>query len=320
MTGQKTFIDWFRFRTKSDVQHIFTTLQPCFTAGIDCLVLGPQESGKDGWTLRRTLHFADEYIGAIDYGGHSQRGWARVDINGSGSKWLIPEQAANLIDVLHDAEIKRLDIALDVFDGSVTKDIAFSQHALGGFDRGGRRPSKELYDKYESGFTFYVGSRSSSRYLRIYCKGAELLKNCKAADLALIRSNPGIEICWDGVNKSTIDKYVRLEVEFKPKDGFIVPWTALTHRDAFFAGVGPYLASMVDSSPVLIRGMPSALTAQLSMYAQMEHARIAFGKVLRTRLMQIGETDENKIKIFDEIASSEPSHRLVALGILSIPE
>lgn len=320
MTGQKTFIDWFRFRTKSDCQAIFVALQSCFTAGIDCLVLGPQESGKDGWTLRRTLNFADEYIGAIDYGGDSQRGWARVDINGSGSKWLIPEKAANLIDVLHEPEIKRLDIALDTFDGSVSKEIAFSQHASGGFDRGGRRPGKEIYDKYESGFTFYVGSRSSSRYIRIYCKGAELLKNCKAADLAFIRSNPDIEICWDGVHKSTIDKYVRLEVEFKPKDGFIVPWTALTQRDSFFAGVGPYLASMVDASPVRIQGMPSALTAQLSMYASMEHARIGYGKVIKTRLMQLGDTLENRLKIFDELVSDEPSPRLVALGILSIPE
>ena len=320
MTGQKTFVDWFRFRTKSDYQQIFDALKPCFTAGFDCLVLGHQEAGKDGWQLRRSLRFADEYIGAIDYGGDSQRGWLRVDINGSGSKWLIPDRAALLVDVLDDAEIKRLDIALDVFDGSVTKETALFQHASGGFDRGGRRPSKEMYDKYESGFTFYVGSRSSSRYIRIYCKGAELLKNCKAADLAFIRSNPNLEISWDDFHKSTIDQYVRLEVEFKPKDGFIVPWTALTQSDAFFAGVGPYLASMVDSSPVRIQSMPSALAAQLSMYASMEHARIGYGKVIRTRLMQIGDTVENRLKIFDELVSDEPSQRLVALGILSIPE
>lgn len=320
MTGQKTFIDWFRFRTKSTYQEIFEALKPCFQAGIDCLVIGPQESGKDGWTLRRNLYFADEYIGAIDYGGDSQRGWVRVDINGSGAKWLIVEKAALLIDVLSEAEIKRLDIALDTFDGSVSKEVALSQHELGGFDRGGRRPSKEMRDRYENGFTFYVGSRTSSRYIRIYCKGAELLKNCKAADLAFIKSHPDLEISWDGVNKSTIDKYVRLEAEFKPKDGFIVPWTALTQSDAFFAGVGPYFASMVDSSPVRLFGLPSVLVPELSMWASMQHARIAYGKVFRARLMQIGDTLEGRAQLASEFLGDEPCPRLVSLGLLSIPE
>jgi len=80
MTGQKTFIDWFKFRTQSHPLEVFEALKSCFIAGLDCLVLCPEEGGKDGWKTRRQLRFADERIGAIDYGGDSQRGWVRVDM------------------------------------------------------------------------------------------------------------------------------------------------------------------------------------------------------------------------------------------------
>lgn len=266
------------------------------------------------------MRFADERIGAIDYGGDSQRGWVRVDISGSGCKWLIPEQAAKLVDVLKEADIRRLDIALDVFDGSVSREVALAQHESGGFDRGGRRPKVAEFNGHGDGFTVYIGKRESSRFVRVYGKGHEILKDCKAADLAIIRSNPMAQWTWDCGNKSTVDNYVRLEAEFKAVDSFVVPWTAITDRDLFFAGIGPYFQSMVDAAPVRLQSMPSALLPQLSMYSVLEHCRIAYGKAIKTRLMQIGDTDENRLKLLNELVSEHPSERLVSLGILSIPE
>jgi len=320
MTGQKTFIDWFKFRTQSHPLEVFEALKSCFIAGLDCLVLCPEEGGKDGWKTRRQLRFADERIGAIDYGGDSQRGWVRVDISGAGCKWLIPEQAYKLIELLKDADIRRLDIALDVFDGSVSREVALDQHASGGFDRGGRRPKVAEFNGHGEGFTVYVGRRQSSRFVRIYGKGHEILKDCKAADLAIIRNHPMAQWTWDCGNKSTIDNYVRLEAEFKAVDAFIVPWTALIDRDTYFAGIGPYFQAMVEVAPVRLQSMPAFLAPQLTMHSVLEHCRIAYGKALKTRLMQVGDTVENRLILLNELVSDQPSERLVSLGILSIPE
>jgi len=326
MTPQKTFVDWLRFRTKTNYLDVFESLKDCFTAGHDCLLLGDSELGRDGWTFKRSLSFADERIGWIDYGGESQREWVRVDIFGDGCKWINDwHRVASFVDQLQEAELRRVDLALDTFDGSVTYDGVVSQWESGGFDRGGRRPGDKrvISSDRTEGWTFYVGRRASSRFIRVYCKGWEILAKSKAKRLPFA-TKEDTKFRWhdlDDSTWSTADQYVRIEAEFKPADGYVIPWTILTNqRDSLFAGLGDFPASKVQSAPLRLHAMPSAFLPKLSMHAVIQHAKISYGKGLLTYLMHLGLTDENKLKVMNELISEQPSDRLVSLGILSIPE
>lgn len=322
MQPQKTFIDWLKFRTKTDHYKILEALKPNFYAGEE-LRLGAQEQGRDGWTYRRSFYLVDERIGSVDYGGESQRDWVRVDLSGSACRWVKDWYGMSLlVDQLDSAELRRVDIALDVFDGSVNIDSVLREHKAGGFDRGGRRPKERriLSEDQSEGWTVYIGSRDSSRFVRVYGKGWELLD--KTGAMGMVRTIPGWRdavFSWDNGEKSKAGDYVRMEAEFKPSDGFVLPWTMLTTPDQFFAGIGSYFASQVDSRPLLIQSMPSQLFAKLSNESAMYYATMQVGSLLALQLQKRGDTDANRLQIFRELLGDKtPTERLVEAGVLML--
>ena len=54
----------------------------------DCLSIGPDLPGKDGWKIRRNLVIEDLLVATMDYGGDLQRGWLRFEMTGKGCEWV----------------------------------------------------------------------------------------------------------------------------------------------------------------------------------------------------------------------------------------
>ena len=317
----KTGIDYLKFRCLNTHFEVLEAIRPCFYGQGELLTLGDEMPGRDGWKIRRSLMLADLVIAWIDYGGDSQRGWLRFDVSGKGCEWVEDWNAlAGLRTVLKGAELRRVDVRLDVFDGSVSHDKVLAAYEAGEFKResGGRNPKMKKVETSSpiDGRTVYVGARTSARYIRCYEKGWEMVNK---AGFPEGWKKPDMLIDFgQGHGFTKVADYYRVEVEFKAVDDVVVPWTILVDPDAYFAGASSFCQKLVDVSPRRAQAVPNALMPKAALAASMEHCRIAYGGLLRTLLMMYGDTPEMKAKLFDELAGNKPSDRLVREGVLTI--
>lgn len=317
----KTGIDYLKFRCQNTHFQVLEAIRPHFYGEGELLSLGDELPGRDGWKIRRALMLADLQIAWIDYGGDSQRGWLRFDMAGKGCEWVEDWKGLEgLRTALTSAELRRVDVKLDFFDGSVTHDKILEAYQAGAFKRenGGRNPimKKVETSRVIDGRTVYIGARTSARYIRCYEKGWELVNKAgfpegwKKPDMQLDFKN--------GLGYINVADYYRVEVEFKAVDDVVVPWTILGDPDAYFAGAATFCQSLVDASPRRPQAVPTDLMPKATLAANMEHCRMAYGGLFRTLLMMYGDTPEVKAKLFDELSGNKPSERLVREGVLTV--
>lgn len=319
---RKTGIDYLCFRAKNDPFKVLEAVRPFFTAG-HLMELGPTEKGKDGWTYRRPVTISDITIAYVDYGGESQRDWLRFDMSGKGCEWVEDWQGfSRLYDVLPTAQIKRVDVKLDTFDGSITHERVLAAYADLQFKlkTGGRNPKMKKIegDSVCDGKTVCIGSRKSSpRFIRCYEKGWETLQ--KIGFPEQYKKPDMVADFEDGNGALRVADRYRVEVEFKAVDDAVVPWSILVDSDAYFAGAAPFCASLVDAAPRRAApAFPSEFLPKASLAMSMEHCRKAYGGLLRTLLMMYGDTPEVRARLFKELAGSAPSERLIRDGVLTI--
>lgn len=321
---KKTFIDYLRFRFKSSPFDALEAVRPAFGfSSSDLVELGGSEKGKDGWQQRRPIILAgDEVIGWVDYGGDSQRGWSRWDMSGAGCSWIGSEGWRHLVDSLPaiGAELRRVDVAIDVFDGQVGHDDVLAAYDAGRFKRPhvGRSPKLKKVETScpTDGRTIYIGSRESARFIRCYEKGWELLSKAKVPEWAKLKADGFF--FRDGVASDPRD-YYRLEVELKAVDDVVIPWRILVDPDAFFAGAAPWFENLVDAAPIRTQGPPSCFYPRQTLESSMQHCASAYGGLLRSLLELYGDSIETKAMLFDALCSQNPSDRLVKAGCLSLP-
>jgi DNA relaxase NicK len=308
----KTTVDWLKFRTIKSPFEILSAVAPAFGSTADLLTLGEPGKGRDGWLHRRALILAGEQtLAQIDYGGESQRGWSRFDMSGAGCEWVQDwhTMATGLQSI--GAELRRVDLALTIHDGSVTHDRVVQAHANGMFSSGGRTPKSRMITGSDprDGRTFYAGSRDGAKYVRCYEKGFELL-----AKLGMPENlkQTTTQISYTGVGMVNVEDLYRVEVEFKDVDK-VLPFTMLTDRDSYFAGANPFCASLLPSAPERkVMGLPD-FNAKAALAVQIEHCRRAYGKIIRAAIMAHGEEEALRM-----ISADEPSRRLVEAGALTI--
>lgn len=322
---RKTKIDYVRFRTQSGFVETFRAIKSAFYGGCELLELGPEIQGKDGWTSRRQIFLAgDTPIAAMDYGGESQRGWLRFDMSGKGCEWVEDWDAlAGLRTVLDAAELRRVDICLDTYDGSISHESVISAYEKGLFKRseGGRNPKLKKVETscVTDGRTIYIGSRSSSpRFIRCYEKGWEVVSKMGIPS-TFLKPGLAVDFLGDGRQIKASDFY-RVEVELKPTDDVVVPWPCLTDSDSFFAGASLFCQDLVDAAPRRAQAIPSQLHIKAVLASQVEHARRAVGGLFRVLIQIHGDDVETKARLFDEFTSDKPSERLIREGILTITD
>ena len=310
----KTTVDWLKFRTTSNPFEILAAVLPAFGSVADLLTLGEPEKGKDGWQHRRSVILAgDQKIASIDYGGDSQRGWARFDMPGTGCEWVQDWAAMATALESINAQLRRVDLALTTHDGSVTHDRVVKAHQDGLFSSGGRNPKRRDITGSDprDGRTVYVGARDGAKYVRCYEKGFELLNKCGIPE-NLKTACTHIE--YNGVGRVKVDDLYRVEVEFKDVDK-VLPYAILTDRDSYFAGANPFCASLLPGAPERkVMGLPD-FNAKAALAVQLEHCRRAYGAIIRTAILAHG--DESAVLAM--IAGEGPSDRLISAGVLSIP-
>jgi phage replication initiation protein len=284
--------------------------------------LGPCEKGKDGWEYRRAVTISDITIAYMDYGGESQREWLRFDMSGKGCEWVEDWAGfARLYDVLPTAELRRVDVALDTVDGSVTHDGVLAAYESLQFKRqtGGRNPKMKKIEGSSvcDGRTIYIGARESARFIRCYEKGWERLSKVGFPEQY---KKPDLVVDFeDGHGPLPVADRYRVEVEFKAVDDAVVPWPILIDSDSYFAGAAPFCASLVGVAPRRASpDFPSEFEPKATLAMSMEHCRIAYGGLLRTLVELYGDTPETKVRLFNELMGFSPSERLIKDGVLML--
>ena len=316
----KTTIDYLRFRFKKSPFEVLESLRSVFGfLDPDLLQLGGSEKGKDGWQLRRPVVLAgDQVIAWIDYGGDSQRGWSRWDMSGQGCAWV--SDWVGVADCLRGmgAELRRVDIALDFFAGEVGHDSVLAAYEAGAFCRGGRPPKMRKVEGScpTDGRTIYIGSRESSRFVRCYEKGWEVLSKARVPECF----KSGIENVYfrRGVPSHPRD-YYRLEVELKAVDRLFLPLDVLLNPDSYFSGAAPYFADLVSVAPSRPLEPPTDVHQVQTVASSMDHCSRAYGGLFRALVELYGDDQATKAKLFDALCSDRPSDRLVKSGCLSLP-
>ena len=310
----KTPVDWLKFRTVKTPFETLAAVAPASGTTADLLTIGEPGKGRDGWLHRRAvLRAGERTLAQIDYGGESQRGWARFDMSGAGCEWVQDWQVMATALQSIGAELRRVDLALTIHDGSVTHDRVVQAHANGMFSSGGRNPKSRVITGSDprDGRTFYAGSRQGAKFIRCYEKGFELLSKLGMPE-NLKQTITHIE--YNGVGQVKVEDLYRVEVEFKDVDK-VLPFTMLTDRDSYFAGANPFCASLLPGAVERkVMGLPD-FNPKAALAVQLEHCRRAYGATIRTAILAYG--DERAVMAM--IAGEGPSDRLISAGVLSIP-
>lgn len=312
----KTIIDWFKLRTLSDPFFLLESIRPAFGTASSLLTLEDGGKGKDGWAFRKLLKMAgDILIATIDYGGESQRGWLRFDMPGQGCEWVQDwQKIAALHGILDTAEIRRCDLALTFFDGSVTHEKVLQAHAANLFSCGGRQPKMKKIEGSDprDGRTVYVGARDSEKFIRCYEKGFELMAKNRFPEWIKNSCNA---IEFDGVGMVDPAKIYRCEVEFKASSNKVLPWTMITDGDHFFAGANPFFASLLPGvKERRVQTMPD-FGPKVALQIQAENLRKSYGGVIKALMDSYNDDADLVIRM---LTSDAPSERLIKDGVLTV--
>lgn len=336
----KTTIDWFGFRAKDTPDVMVSALSEVCPTHYE-LSLAKRKTGWRSFESAFDVWITDTRgnpetncarIGMAMTGGEAVKGWSMFSLSGDGCAWV--EDWSRTMDVCTDRlegfELKRVDVALDRFDGSHWHDVD-AAWAAGEFcpPTGGKKPKAKPIDsrRIEDGRTYYVGNRESAKFYRGYEKGMQLLGPQMAAaqardpenfDLAdhIFKTEIRVDRTGDEpqVMAFELRDWWRDEVEFKPVDNPL-PLDLVENRDQYFAGAYPYLAKVLptaDAHPLCTRRerMPQLELAKVLKIVQHQYGNSLF-TALHAYHGDIGA-------VWDKIVGRKHSRALLDAGVLLV--
>lgn len=168
----------------------------------------------------------------------------------------------------YSVNITRVDIALDDYAGVHDLSEAMMLYDAGSFVTRGQPPESQYIKNAKGkdkgkGNTFYVGSRQSAKYLRVYEKGRQLLKMKKSRD--------------EFVNESILN-WVRWELELKACSR-VIPYDVLVNPVCYLKGAYPDVFTWIDAASVSIKS--SMAKVALSFHDVMVYAKRQVSRVVR---------------------------------------
>jgi DNA relaxase NicK len=337
----KTHIDWFGFRAKDTPDVMAAALSEVVPPHLE-LSLAKRKTGWRSFETAFDVWITDTRgnpetdcarVGMAMTGGDAVKGWSMWSMGGEGCAWV--SDWSRTMDVCTDQlqgfELKRVDVALDRFDGSHWHEVD-AAWAAGEFcpPTGGKKPKAKPIDsrRLEDGRTYYVGNRESAKFYRGYEKGMQLLGPQLAAaqqrdpegfDILdhIFKNEVRLETGDDGEVRPVLfdlKDWWRDEVEFKPVDNPL-PLDLVEERDQYFAGAYPYLARVLptaDPHPLITRRerMP-----QLELAKLLETVRHQYGNSLFTALHAYhGDIGA----VWERIVGKKHSQALLAAGVLLV--
>lgn len=275
----------------------------------------PNKSGRNHYEhSARILHEGTEFA-SVCWGGFSQNNTVMFSMMGTGcaqvKDWT---HAVNVFKELPKAKLTRLDIALDVFDGSLKLEDVYATRTDRSQWRNGKqgrppafKPIGDMYEQGRDGRTLYVGTRDSDIYTRIYEKGLQLFS--KMTNNEVVNDPRKMEYqLEEGSAPFKLGDYVRFEVEFKAKTT-VLPLHALLNPDGYFAGAYPFAASLLKGvNPVQRLRLENVAMADLE--SSLQQVRHQYGAILATAAQIYGAQ-----AAWGMLVGSQPSQRLAAKGI-----
>lgn len=301
----KTTIDYLTFRTQAQPIEALEALRPMFgTMGTD-LRTKPLQRGALGFQQACQIVIEGMPVARLDYGGESQRGWVRVSMSGKGCEWVQDWPAAQEIEALPSAEIRRLDIALTTWLGEVTHERVVQAHADKRFTYFGRPPELQQITSSDTraGKTCYVGKRTSDKYFRGYEKGFEMVS--KMARL------PGPCTHIDG---HKVEDIYRCEVEFK-SGSTNIGWDVIERRDEFFAGSYPFCAELLPEVDADILQRRPERAPQTDLAVALANCKIQYGSTLYTALKAY---HGDMTAVWDKVFGDHDNEALIEAGVLLV--
>lgn len=220
--------------------------------------------------------------GRVHFGG--QNNTMLVEITATGCNAASDSWEFRLYQFITKAvrpKITRIDIAKDFFNGEYTPEQAKADRLAGKFTNHHMMPDGEsVGTDWESnngkGKTYYVGSRESSKYVRVYEKGKQL-----------------------GDKESP---WVRFEIEFKAKD-IVIPFEVLTVPGEYFGGAYP-ICSQFQEKAKRIEAVQKNL--ELTFERCIEVARNQVGRAINAAKSMFPNKQPAEI-----LAMFEPEHDLL---------
>uniref|UniRef100_A0AAU8B2X0 Replication protein n=1 Tax=Dulem virus 54 TaxID=3145765 RepID=A0AAU8B2X0_9VIRU len=194
--------------------------------GFGIMAKAPHSGGRfyrECWILG-----SDEaQYGRVHYGG--QNNTMLIELTATGCNAALNGWEVRLYEFMQKAirpKITRIDLAKDFFKREYSPEQAAQDRLDGKFTNHHMMPDGEkVGSDWESnngkGKTYYVGSRESSKFVRVYEKGKQL--GDKASD------------------------WVRFEIEFKAKD-IVIPFEVLTAPGEYFGGAYPICRQFEDKA------------------------------------------------------------------------
>jgi phage replication initiation protein len=266
-------------------------------------------------------------------GGEAVKGWTMASIDGSGCAWV--EDWGHAMDVctetLKTFDLKRVDVALDRFDGSHFDDVDLAW-AAGEFcpPGGGKKPKAKLIAsrRPEDGQTYYVGSRESAKFYRGYEKGLQLLGPMLTAasdrdpsgDSALalcLKHDVRIDTAADGTREAklyAVRDWWRDEVEFKHVNQPL-PLDLVENRDQYFAGAFPYLAKVLPTADAQMLCTRRDRMPQIELAKILDVIQCQYGSTLFTALEAYGG---DYYQLLKKIIGHKHNKILIEAGVLLV--
>jgi hypothetical protein len=315
----KTTIDWLKFRSKLEPRELLELVRPAFGSVGHLLEIRRGAKPRDGWTYAVDIVLPDHVVAHIDYGGDSQRGWARFDMPGGGCEWvqdwLLLERA--FVDQV-DCEISRIDIAFTTHDPSVVCDAkVLAAFEAGEFCCGGRPPAMRSIVNSDptAGKTRYIGKRENHKFLRCYEKGWEMFKDLPES--AEFLRKPGVQVAMDHMGMVNVQDVYRVELELKNVDKFI-PWSVIGRRDDVFAGAYPFCAALIPDAPHWVMQELPTFKPRAALLEALGNAFRSYGGTWKAAHLAYGGGDAALLRLAKEMLAAEPSRHLVDAGVLTV--
>lgn len=301
----RTCVDWWAFRSKAGVERTFRALRGAFGPSGAQLTMTHRGGGWMGYDESAALHLQGMGVGLLAWGGAAQRDWVMGSLSGAGCRWIGDEwdRAQSAVDELPSYQARRVDIALDTSDRSVTHDAVVQAHRSGMFTTRGRPPSMRqlLPEDPTEGRTVYIGNRERPKFLRGYEKGYELAQQFPKG------------LKPESINGVPIGDMYRLELELKAKDGPL-PEDLIDRRDQYFAGSYPYLHHVLQCEPeIFVQRREHA--PQLDLQAALANIRHQYGRTLFTALAAY---HGDFFAVWDRVVGNQHHADLVEAGVLLV--
>ena len=307
MSATATTIDWLRFRTQGELGEALGAVRALYGPLGEAVRFGGHQRGALGFQHSMPIQLADVPLGRVDWGGDSQRGWARFDLSGKGCSFVQDWDAIDAIEDLPQAQIRRLDIALTTWRGEVGHDQVLAAHAAGKFTTRGRPPNLQtiVHSDEHRGRTCYVGSRTADKFFRAYEKGKQLAEQQGIGQFGTYVSH---------IDGYRVEDIYRCELELKA-DGTDVPWSAVDRRDEYFAGAYPFCAELLPGiEPDILQRRPEK-GPQRDLQIALATVRHQFGRTLYTAAAAYGGDIG---AVWDRVVGKEHNPHLLAAGVLLV--